>query len=606
MNEDISYLKKLKENEKVELKRCKEKISLSVYESYCAMANSSGGEIFLGIEENEPENIISGVDNSQQKIKQLCNTLATNSKISNIIFSSSDISLIKTDDGDVIKINVPPTPIDQRPAYLDSDPTRAYKRVHEGDKLLDDDEIQAMLNDSNKTKFDQCPNEYGFDLKDLDEEALSQFEKSFKSTRKIPSMETMNIVDILNRIGATIVDKKTNKLVMTNGAVLFFGKSYAVNSVSSSLWLDYQERISPESRFTDRITIKDLSWEPNIYNFFRHVYQKICDGVKAPFHLKNGTNVGKALLEEILREAIANSISNLELRSSKGLLIIKTANSLSLRNAGGIMTGLEQAKKGGVSIPRNPCIFNFFLALGISDHGGFGIPKIFDCMKELNMPEPDLQESLSRDETSLLLRFTQINTSLTKDEQEAFLFLSNHNEGVTSTAIAQLLKCSNEAARKVLLSLVAKGQAVDNGNKSKGRLYYPLLCVNESDFKKSASVIVARVIQENSNYQISDLQKNDFNAILTKTQSDNSLELITFSEEDGEIPHTLIRRPSVGFCAIETDGLGDYKGSFDDVSSNVIFVEINKFIETTINKLKKIEIIDKNNSVLLEIINKQK
>ena len=153
MADDVAYLQSLKETEQIELKECSNKVPLSFYETYCAMANGSGGYIYLGITEGEIVNTINGVENAPQKVKQLCNSLTTKSKIVNNIFSTNDISIIKTEYGDVIKVRVNPSPINQRPVYLNGDLTCSYKRVYEGDILLSEEEIQSMVNDSNTLAF---------------------------------------------------------------------------------------------------------------------------------------------------------------------------------------------------------------------------------------------------------------------------------------------------------------------------------------------------------------------------------------------------------------------------------------------------------------------
>ena len=103
MIDDVNYLLSLREGENIELKESQNKIPLSFYESYCAMANGSGGKIYLGIIEGNPNNTICGVENAPQKKTQLCNSLTTKSKIANNIFSPNDISIINTEYGDVIQ-----------------------------------------------------------------------------------------------------------------------------------------------------------------------------------------------------------------------------------------------------------------------------------------------------------------------------------------------------------------------------------------------------------------------------------------------------------------------------------------------------------------------
>ena len=472
MKDSLKYLLALKENSKTATKECAHDIPFCFYETYCAMANSSGGAIYLGISEGEEFNKIVGVENAPQIKKQLCNSLTNKSKMMNNLFDPSDILIINTEFGDVVKVIVKPVAIDQRPVYLNGDVSHSFKRVDEGDKYLDENEIQAMINDSSKKKFDQKPNDFAFGINDLDQSAINDFIARIKNENKILLADTLTNEEILSRIGALVFDNESKNLVLTNGAVLFFGKSYAINSICPSLWMDYQEKSTINDRFSSRITNKDLITEPNIYNFYSKVYKRLLDLLPTPFYLERGVNVGKRFVEEIAREALANAISNLDLFSPLGLSIIKTPNTLTIKNAGGVLTGIEQALKGGVSIPRNPCIFNFFLSIGIVDHGGYCVPNIFSRMKELKMPVPDFKESISRNETSLFLSFREVEPTLSIIEQKTLAFISLYPEGISSSDLAKYLDYSTESARKILVSLEAGGHIVTNEKIKKGKLYF--------------------------------------------------------------------------------------------------------------------------------------
>ncbi|MFA5448370.1 MAG: ATP-binding protein [Sphaerochaeta sp.] len=54
---------------------------------------------------------------------------------------------------------------------------------------------------------------------------------------------------------------------------------------------------------------------------------------------------------------------------------------------------IEKIKKG-ISRPRNPALTNAFIYMGLIRKWGSGIPKLFDLVKEYNLPEP-LLESLN-------------------------------------------------------------------------------------------------------------------------------------------------------------------------------------------------------------------
>ena len=86
---DYDYLLKLTENNKIEFKTGKDKIPLSLYETFSSFSNTLGGTIYLGIEEENGIPKIVGINNAAQKKNQLANALLNKSKVSKNSFKES-------------------------------------------------------------------------------------------------------------------------------------------------------------------------------------------------------------------------------------------------------------------------------------------------------------------------------------------------------------------------------------------------------------------------------------------------------------------------------------------------------------------------------------
>lgn len=325
-----------------------------------------------------------------------------------------------------------------------------------------------------QSTFDKMPFKQKLSVKDLDCESLDLFIKVLIENGKLTTSNDLSPDIILQRIGGVVRDANSGELVLNNGAVLFLGKSVDINSMCPNLWLDYSLVTNEDDRWNKRITNKDLSCEGNIFQFYRRAINALLENAPSPYCLEGVQDVGKRMVESILREAMANSISNLDLFNQSGLKITQTNKEVVFANSGTMLVPLEDALLGGTSKPRNPTLFSFFQAMGISDHGGYGIPSIFDLTKKIGFISPTLKENHSENRTELIINFRKQTKELPKEEEMILGIINNHEDGLSPLEIVNLSPFGRDKTRKIIESLFNLGLVKDNQKPSKGKKYFPL------------------------------------------------------------------------------------------------------------------------------------
>lgn len=462
----------LEEDSEIELKSGKDKIPLSLFETYSAFANTKGGIIYLGIQENKhPPHVFEGVINAKQKRKNLFDLFNNKQKVSCSVVNEEDVSILSFPDGDLIRIVVHEASRDDKPVYINGDIRQSYFRNDSGDHVMDEATIQSLINDKSDMKFDQKPNKLNITIDDLDEDSLNQFINIIKTAGKLPINSDLDVLTILRRCGGVTRDEKSGQYLLNNGAILFLGKTSDVNTICPTLWMDYAFINDNDERWSDRVTTKDLVCEGNIFQFYIRSLNKAVSYSPSPYLLVDTQDVGKKKVLEIIREAFANSISNLDLFEQTGLTIKQSNNNIVFKNAGTMLVPLDEALLGGRSKPRNPSLFAFFQAMGVSDHGGYGIPNIFDNAKMLNYLPPVINEDKVKKETTLIINFRSKTKELTDEEELIIRVVSSHSDGLSVLEIANLCQLGRDKTRRLVESLFAMKILTTNGKTSKGKKY---------------------------------------------------------------------------------------------------------------------------------------
>ena len=116
-----------KEGENLEFKSGGRGLPGSLWETYSAFANTSGGIIIVGVQDNGS---IEGLTQAEKHLQDFTNSINNPGKCSINLCKAAIITL---DEKDVLAIEVSAATPEQKPVYLNNNPMNCFARQNEGD-----------------------------------------------------------------------------------------------------------------------------------------------------------------------------------------------------------------------------------------------------------------------------------------------------------------------------------------------------------------------------------------------------------------------------------------------------------------------------------------
>ena len=463
---------KLGENSDIEFKSAKGGLPKSLWESVSAFANTNGGYIILGVEENNGKFELGSLRNSSTLIKSFWDLHNSSQKLSSPLCKEKDVDVIKIDDNEVVIIHINQAHRTLRPIFINANPyTGTYKRNSDGDYRCTEIEIRQMIRDASDE-----PQDFGliekFSINDIDSETLSGYRNMFRVTNNDHPYNTLDDKEFLIKLGGYKEDRKSNIEGITLAGLLMFGKETSIFEAFPHFHLDYQENFSddPEVRWTHRIT-SDGRWECNIFNFYMRVYNRLIQDIEVPFSLnREGIRQGETHAHEALREALVNTLVHANHQSTKSITVIKTKDYFSFRNPGRLRISLEQVYQGGISDVRNPYIQRMFQLIGLGEKAGSGFVKILRAWNEQHWMKPQVSEDTFHELTSVKLMYKidepskRPNSDLDKDlindleknlseNQIKIINFMSENANITQSELSNLIGINEKNIRNNIKKL---------------------------------------------------------------------------------------------------------------------------------------------------------
>lgn len=145
-----------REGNRFEAKLAKGGLPNSLWETYSSFANTDGGLILLGVKENKNHSFtIAGVENYEQLIKNIWDTLNNQNKVSVNLLLNKNVYAKEVDGKQVICIEVPRAERQFRPVYIGKNIfDGTFHRNGEGDYRCTKEEISEMFRDANVVSSD--------------------------------------------------------------------------------------------------------------------------------------------------------------------------------------------------------------------------------------------------------------------------------------------------------------------------------------------------------------------------------------------------------------------------------------------------------------------
>ena len=154
----LSILNQYKENTRIEAKQAVGGLPRSIWETYSAFANTSGGVILLGVAENKKEKTLYPVSipDPRRLVAQFWELVNDKRVVSRNILKKSDVSIERVEGKEIVVICVPKAKRSQRPIYIGTDPkTGSYYRSGEADLRFTPEQVEQLLKEATLPK--DCP-----------------------------------------------------------------------------------------------------------------------------------------------------------------------------------------------------------------------------------------------------------------------------------------------------------------------------------------------------------------------------------------------------------------------------------------------------------------
>jgi len=409
----------------IEYKSGKEGFPKELWKTYSAFANTNTGIIVIGVKDKRGVYTVEGLTDEQiaKYKKQFWDECNNPNTVSKNLLKNEDIRIIEIKGKKLLALRVPIARRTERPVFLTRNPFgNTYKRNHEGDYRCTDDEVKRMLADSSaELKRDSLIIEH-YSLDDLDTTSIKQYRQLFSSSHPGHPWLVLDDKELLRKLGAYRIDRKTNAKGITLAGLLMFGKEDSIKEqeVLPNYFPDFRERLSTDAkiRWTDRI-YPDGSWECNLLQFYLKVWPKLSSTLPKPFRLDKDERVDESPTHVALREAFVNALVHTDYSLSGNIIVELDTEKFVFSNPGTLLVSLEQYYAGGISECRNPSLQQMFMFIGRAEKAGSGVDKIMSGWKESHWRRPFLELENQPDKVKLTLPMFSVIPDQTLNELEA-------------------------------------------------------------------------------------------------------------------------------------------------------------------------------------------
>ena len=422
-----------KENDTEELK---EIVVDDIKKEVIAFANTKGGTIYIGVQDNGE---VIGVDNTDTVMLQISNMIRDAVKPDVTMFVNYNV--IKEEKGNVIAVEVQRGT--DRPYYLAKKglrPEGVYVRQGSSSVPATDTAIRKMIKDTDGDSFE-------------DRRSLKQnltFDSAAKefSLRNIPfGKNQMQTLKILNTDG-----------IYTNLGLLL--SDQCIHTVKVAVFQGVDQGIFKDRKEFGGSLLKQLN---DIYEYIQ-LHNHVNSDFKGLLRIDSWSYPVVAI-----REALLNLLVHRDYSFGASALISIYDDRIEFVSVGGLLNGIALDDiMAGISVCRNPNLANIFYRLKLIEAYGTGIRKILNAYKDMPM-KPVIENTSNAFKIILPDMNLKINEKCREDhsdidfERELLVYLKQHNM-ITRKDLEEKMGISSSTAVRLIKKLQDDKKIIRQGN----------------------------------------------------------------------------------------------------------------------------------------------
>lgn len=438
------------ENKEIEYKRELPEHSDKYMKSIVAFANSYGGKLIIGVEDDTRE--IIGVD--EEKAFQIMDSIANAISDSCEPAIIPDITLQTVENKKLIVVEIAAST--QRPYYIKSlgKEKGVYIRVAGTTRRADDTRLKELMFEGANKSFDQaiC---LGFDIteKDINDLCDSLYDTAVNNCYSEEAKHEIKKPTKNNLLSWGIIAEKDGKTYPTNSFALLTGNEIIPTKIQCGVFKGDNRAIFVDRReFTGPI-------QNQIEEAYRYVLSKINLGAEIEglyrqdmYEMPMGS----------IREIIANAITHRSYLEPGNVQVALYDNRLEVTSPGMLLNGVTIEKiKEGYSKVRNRAIANAFSYMRIIEEWGSGIPRMFDEFSRYGLAEPELVDMdgdfrVNFYRGSVTQKVTDKVTDKLTEREMSVIRLIKSNPKITTTSMSTELGKSRKTISAIIKSLKDK------------------------------------------------------------------------------------------------------------------------------------------------------
>ncbi|MBR3160769.1 MAG: putative DNA binding domain-containing protein [Atopobiaceae bacterium] len=465
----LDRLDNLGEDQHLEFKESAFDVPDDVWESYSAFANTEGGEIVLGVTENDDHTFtVTGVVEPDRLVTDFWTTVRNRQKVDRDVLFADSVRAAKVQGLDVIIINVPRAERGEKPVKVKTRKDKqftAWIRRGSSDVRATKDDLRQMDYD-NAERADRAALD-GFSISAFNPTTIERYRNVFAGNKPSSPWNKDSNEDFLFHIGA-LARGHDGKLRPTQAGLLAFGNEYEITNFLPHFLLDYRQQSLGSARWDDRIVSQDDEWSGNLIDFYFDVTARLLRSLRSPFTTdETGTRHGvRNPVAEAVNEAVSNALVHAYYGGRSSIIIVLDEDALTITNPGSFLVDRDVAIAGGMSEQRNPTLMRIFWFVGASDRAGSGLQTIFETWRDRFDELPVLTEEHAPSLVRISLPLPEASplrggSSVPKrrraklDDDKLYAFLASSKDGVSSEDVSMMFGVSARVAQKHLAALYA-------------------------------------------------------------------------------------------------------------------------------------------------------